>query len=95
MAGLHSIHFIKKRRIKRKIRDLDEERMRVDTGAVGKNKVETGKVLWGHETTARSSQSCQACLQSEGREALSVRSPPGNFRPMESQTAHRNNSTVL
>lgn len=65
MASLHSAHFIKERKIEKKIWDLDEEWMRAETGAVDKNKAEEGKVLWGHETRAvYGSQSCPVCLQS-------------------------------
>lgn len=97
MAGLHSVHFIKERRIKREIWDLDEEWMRAETGAVDKNKAEEGKVLWGHETrTASSSQSCPVCLQRESWEALRVKKVAiRQFGPVESQTTSRNNSRVL
>lgn len=76
--------------------DLDEEWMRAETGAVGRNKVKTGKVLWEQEIRlACGSQSCRVCLESDSWEAHSVRSPPGNLKPVESQTAHRNNSRVF
>lgn len=43
MAALHSAHFIKEGKIKRKVWDLQEEWVRAEAGAAEKNKIEEGR----------------------------------------------------
>lgn len=63
MAALHSAHFIKEGRIKRKVWDLQEEWMRAEAGAAEKNKIEEGRFC-GDLSIIHPAECGQTCSQS-------------------------------